>query len=205
MIEGSVRAAAAVSRRTERKDTMMKKAIVLAGALCAASLGGLSVAAAEPQAQPQQAPLPTLDKQDMGFVTDVAQGNLTEIRLGEIVARNATNDEVRKYAQRMVDDHTKLNTQLATLMQQRKGVALPTALDKKHQDEVDKLAKETGDKLDRDYMSRMVDEHEKDVKAFEKIAKDAKDPELKQFASGALPTLQDHLTRAKEIESRVKK
>ena len=186
----------------------MKKAIVLAGALCATALGGLSVSSAQTQTQtqpqPHQAPQPALSKHHTDFVNDVAESNLTEVRLGQLVARNATNEDVRKFAQRMVDDHTKLNAQLASLAQQ-KGIALPSTLDKKHQEEVDKLAKETGDKLDRAYMSRMVDEHEKDVREFEKMAKDGKNPELRQFAASALPTLQDHLTQAKEIDARLKK
>jgi len=181
----------------------MKKAMILAGVLGAIALAGLASAQTTPA--PQGSPATTLNKQDTDFFEDAAQGGLLEVKLGQLAVKNATSDEVRKFGQRMIDDHTKLNTQLMQLGQQRKGLTLPRALDKKHQDEVDKLAHYTGAKLDRENRSRMVDDHEKDVTAFEKKSKDGKDPELKQLAANALPTLQEHLTQAREIEARVKK
>lgn len=184
----------------------MKNATMLAGVLAVIGLAGLSVAAQPATDQaPAQAPNTTLAKQDSDFFEDAAQGGLLEVRLGQLAVKNATNEEVRKFAQRMIDDHTKVNTQLAQIGHQKKGITVPSALDKKHQKEVDKLAQQTGAKFDRDYMSRMIDDHENDVKAFDKQAKDGKDPDLKQLAAGALPTLQDHLTQAKEIEARLKK
>jgi putative membrane protein len=187
----------------------MKNATMLAGVLAVIGLAGLSVAAAPsaPGQAPQQAQraTPTLSKQDTKFFEDAAQGDMLEVKLGELAVKNAASEDVRKFGQRMVDDHSKLNAQLAQIAQDKKGVVMPQQLDKKHQNEIEKLSKNTGAKFDHEYMSRMVDEHEKDIKAFEKQAKDGKDPDLKQFASTALPTLQSHLAQAKEIEARVKK
>jgi putative membrane protein len=183
----------------------MKKAIMLAGALALTGLAGMS--AAQAPAAPQQSPTlaPALSKADTDFFEDAAQGGLLEVRLGQLAVKNATSEDVRRFGQRMIDDHNKLNAQLASLGHQRKGVTVPKALDKKHQETIDKLAKETGARFDRAYMSLMVDDHESDVKAFDKAAKDSKDPDLKALAASVLPTLQDHLTQAKEIEARVKK
>ncbi len=50
----------------------------------------------------------------------------------------------------------------------------------------------------------MVADHETDVKAFEKEAKDGKDPALKQFAAGALPMLHEHLGQARQIHEHLK-
>ena len=44
----------------------------------------------------------------------------------------------------------------------------------------------------------------KDVKDFEDAAKDLKDPDLKAFAAKTLPTLQEHLRMAQEMEAAVK-
>jgi putative membrane protein len=185
----------------------MKNATMLAGVLTVIGLAGLSVAATQggPQQTQAQAPNATLSKDDADFYEDATQGGLLEVKLGQLAVKNATNEDVRKFAQRMIDDHTKLNTQLAQIGHQKKGITVPSALDKKHQKEVDKLAQHTGAKFDREYMSRMVDDHENDVKAFDKEARDGKDPDLKQLAASTLPTLQDHLTQAKEIEARLKK
>jgi putative membrane protein len=45
----------------------------------------------------------------------------------------------------------------------------------------------------------MVKDHEADVAAFQKEANGGKVDSLKGFASDTLPTLQDHLKKAKEM------
>src|SRR5262249_39817656 len=104
----------------------------------------------------------------------------------------------------MVDDHTKVNQQLAQIAQ-KEGLSMPQDLDKKHQAELDKMSQHSGAKLDQEYMSRMVSEHKDDVKAFEKQSKDGKAPSMKQFAATTLPTLNEHLALAKQINDRIKK
>ncbi|HSD45787.1 MAG TPA: DUF4142 domain-containing protein [Pyrinomonadaceae bacterium] len=46
---------------------------------------------------------------------------------------------VKQFGQRMVDDHSKVNTELMTLATS-KGMTLPAALDQKHQAEMTKLS-----------------------------------------------------------------
>ena len=66
--------------------------------------------------------------------------------------------------------------------------------------EVEKLGKLQGDAFDREYVKTVgVKDHEKDIKAFEKASKDAKDPELKAWASKTLPTLKEHLAMARKL------
>jgi putative membrane protein len=50
----------------------------------------------------------------------------------------------------------------------------------------------------------MVKDHEKAASDFEKTSKNAKDPDLKNWASKTLPTIQDHLKMAKDIASKTK-
>jgi putative membrane protein len=173
----------------------------LAAAVMPASLGRSEAAPQGAQKAPEQGA--ALDSADRKFLNDAAMGGMTEVKLGQMATKQAANEEVKKFGQRMVDDHSKLNSDLTKLAGQ-KGVTLPQVLDKKHQDKVDKLAKLGGVDFDKEYMKEMVDDHESDVKDFEKAAKDAKDAGVKSFAAGAISTLQDHLRTAKDIESRVK-
>jgi putative membrane protein len=62
-----------------------------------------------------------------------------------------------------------------------------------------RLAKESGTDFDRDFIDRMVDDHEKDVKMFEKKANDADDPDVRAFAAKQLPTLRQHLSQAQNL------
>jgi putative membrane protein len=188
----------------------MKKAIVLTSVLSVAGLAGLSAASTPAGSAPQQlqqhpAATGALNKQDTDFFEDAAQGGMLEVKLGELAVKQGASDDVRKFGQRMVDDHGKLNTRLTDLGHQKPGLTVPAELDKKHKAVVDKMAQLSGAKFDREYMDSMVDDHQKDVKAFEKQAKEGKDPDLKQLAATSLPMLLEHLQLAKDVDARVKK
>lgn len=136
---------------------------------------------------------------DRKFMEKAAQGGMAEVKLGQLAAEKAGADQVKKFGQRMVDDHSKANDQLKQIASS-KGVQLPTELDKSTQREYDKLSKLSGPDFDREYMDHMVSDHKKDVGDFKKESSKAKDADLKQFASSTLPTLEEHLNLAKSAE-----
>ena len=64
------------------------------------------------------------------------------------------------------------------------------------------LSRADGAEFDKRYVEMMVDQHEADVKLFEKAAQDAEDSEVRAFASRHLPSLQQHLQRATNLSQR---
>jgi putative membrane protein len=103
----------------------------------------------------------------------------------------------------MVDDHGKAQEELKGLADS-KQVTLPTDLDPKHRQLRDRLAKLKGADFDRAYANEMVSEHKKDVAEFKREAKSAKDPDVKNWAGKTLPTLEDHLKQAQDMQAAVK-
>lgn len=144
-----------------------------------------------------------LSKSDREFVEKAGQGGLLEVRLGQLAQQRAASPEVKRFAQRMIDDHSAVNKRLAQLAQQ-KGVLVPQELDQERREKVDKLSKKTGSEFDRAYMSAMVDDHEDDIEKFEKASKELKDADLKGFAAATLPQLREHLAQARQIHGKVK-
>lgn len=65
------------------------------------------------------------------------------------------------------------------------------------------LSKKSGAEFDKEFVSMMVDEHKKDLKLFQEQAKDAKDSEIRSFASQNAPVLQGHLDRAQTLSQSV--
>jgi putative membrane protein len=139
---------------------------------------------------------------DHKFAMEAAMGGMMEVELGRVAASKGASDEVRQFGQRMVDDHTKANAELMQLASS-KGWTLPTAVDPKHQAEMQKLSAMSGEAFDRAYVKMMVKDHKKDVGEFQKQAARGADPDLKAFASGALPTLQEHLQMIQRISDKV--
>jgi putative membrane protein len=143
-----------------------------------------------------------ISSQDKSFVKDAAMGGMFEVKMGQVAANQGASDAVKSFGQRMVDDHGKLNTELMDLAKQ-KGLAVPAEMDKKFQKKVDSMSKKSGADFDRAYIKDMVKDHQDDIKAFEKEAKKGKDPDIKAFAAKTLPTLQEHLKLAQQIESQM--
>jgi putative membrane protein len=79
------------------------------------------------------------------------------------------------------------------------GIALPTALDRKHRQAADRLAKLHGPAFDRAYSQQMVKDHEETVRLFRTEAQQGNDPELKRLAATTLPTLEEHLNMARNL------
>jgi putative membrane protein len=146
----------------------------------------------------EQAGMGNMTSHDHDFIMDAAMGGLEEVELGHVAAQLGTSDAVKQFGQRMVDDHSKANSELMTLASS-KGITLPTALDEKHQKEVTKLQAMKGAEFDRAYSKMMLSDHMKDVSEFEKQSTKGTDPDLKAFASKTLPTLQEHLQMAKSL------
>jgi putative membrane protein len=140
---------------------------------------------------------------DRKFVEEAAKGGMAEVELSQLAAQKAQSPEVKQFAQKMVDDHTKANDQLKQIAS-GKGVTLPTDLDSSAKREHDKLSKLSGADFDDEYMKHMVSDHKKVVKEFSDEAKSGKDADIKQFASSTLPTLQQHLQLAQQTDAAVR-
>ena len=135
---------------------------------------------------------------DRKFIKEAAEGGLAEVELGELALQKASSDEVKKFGQRMVDDHSKASDELKQVAGS-KGVDLPTGLSAKDKATKERLSHMSGADFDKAYMQDMVKDHRKDVAEFQKESSSGSDPEVKQFASKTLPKLQEHLQTAESI------
>lgn len=143
------------------------------------------------------------EMQNADFWTEAAESSLAEVALSNIALQKAQSDAVKQFAQKMVDDHTKANQELATAAQ-AKGVTVPTTLSAKRQRDVDDLNTEDAGSFDREYMKMMVKDHEKAVKLFQRQADRGTDADAKALAAKLLPTLQEHLTAARSLYDTVR-
>lgn len=140
---------------------------------------------------------------DRKFIEEATEGGLAEVELGKLAQQKSQSTMVKEFGSRMVQDHSKANDELKEIAES-KGVQLPGAPDKEHQKDVEKLSKLSGAEFDREYAAHMLSDHKKDVSEFKKAADKSKDGDLKAFAGKTLPTLQEHLTMAQNLNDNVK-
>ena len=134
---------------------------------------------------------------DEKFVMEAGKGGMAEVELGRMAVDKASNDDVKKFGQRMVDDHSKAGDELKALAQS-KHITVPSEIDPKDRALRERLMKLSGPAFDQAYMQAMVNDHVKDVGDFSTEARAGKDPDVKAWAGKTLPTLEEHLRLARE-------
>ncbi len=134
---------------------------------------------------------------DQRFVMNALKGGMAEVELGKLAADKGTSDEVKRFGQRMVDDHSKAGDELKALAAS-KNITPPTDIDAHDKALEAKLKGLSGVAFDQAYMEAMVNDHVKDVSDFRTESKSGKDPDVKAWAGKTLPTLEDHLKSARD-------
>jgi len=187
--------------------------------------GAVTLAYADDTNMPPRTMIPLTPQQ---FVTDAAMGGMKEVRLSQLAFANSQNAEVRKFASRMVKDHSAANLKLAAIAQ-AKGLDFPptntfaaddpnwnnpmltgseqvkgaylltTNLPLAAYEDFRHLRSLSGKDFDRAYAGDMVMDHINTIIAFEAAKQGLSDPELRQFAAKTLPTLREHSQMAQKL------
>jgi putative membrane protein len=177
---------------------------VLAGLFLAASCGNKEKDSKEvAEEMNEQTFEGTSMDDDTEFAVKAADGGMLEVKLAELAQIKSSSKAVKDMAQTIVADHEKANSELKTLAD-KKNIVLPAGLSDEKQKDFDKLAEKTGTDFDKAYSEYMVKDHKEDIDAFKEAATDSKDPDLKEWAAGKVPTLEHHLEMAKMVEKSVK-
>jgi putative membrane protein len=134
-----------------------------------------------------------LSNEDKNFIMEAGKGGMMEVDMGKTAQQKGQSAEVKRIGSMMVADHTKANNELMGLAQ-KKGVKLGGA---------EKAHKMNDAQFDQEYLSMMVQDHQKDIAAFQKEANSGSDPDVKSWASKTLPTLQKHLKEVQKAQSKV--
>jgi putative membrane protein len=167
-------------------------------------------------------PVTSTPSDSRSFINDLTVAGMTEVQLGKMAAEQAASPDVKAFGQMMVHDHSKAGDELKQVAAQL-NVQPPTQPDKKHQDLADRLSKLSGAEFDREYMNAMVQGHEEVLGKVRSRAGSSVTPTtgsgavgttgsvpggeqaLTQWATKALPTVQRHLARARELQQKVAK
>lgn len=171
-----------------------------------------------------------IDSGERDFVEEIAIASAAEIELGKMAAQKASNPEVKKYGQMMVDDHTKAGEELKQIAQQY-NIMVPAALDEEHRELRDELAQLSGREFDERYMEAMVDSHQNVVDKLQarvderergatgtsgvtrdnasgtsvqpEDADNHAEASLNMWAANTLPAVKAHLDHAKQLDEKI--
>jgi len=144
-----------------------------------------------------------LSSGDRDFIEGAAHAGNAEIEASKLALEKAASPDVKSFAQKMIDDHTKVAGELKSLAE-GKGVTLPDGPSLVQTAKIKALGLLSGENFDKMYASQIaVSAHEDAVELFKKNAAEAKDPDLKAFAEKTLPSLEEHLHMGQELQQKV--
>jgi putative membrane protein len=136
--------------------------------------------------------------QDKKFAKAAMAGGMAEIQMAQVALQKSSSDDVKQFAQKMIDDHGKLNDQMKPIAAQV-GVEPPAGPDKKDMAELTKLQGLSGDAFDKEYIKNAVKDHSKDDKDFQMEASMGQNPQEKNAAQQGDQVVKMHLQMAQNL------
>lgn len=140
---------------------------------------------------------------DQQFLRKAAADDLAEVEMAKLALHKASSQQVKGFAQTMVNDHGKAKVQLEK-MASSKDVDMPKDMRAQSQAAKDRLAKFSGEQFDNAYMAEMLKDHKEDLATFRRALNSVQDTEIREFADKSLPLLESHLKQAENIAPELK-
>ena len=135
------------------------------------------------------------------FVDQASAKGLAEIETAKLALDKSQSEDVRTFAQKMIDDHTQANQKLAELAGQHDDLEISDNATLMDMAKATILKFREGDNFDKAYANNQVVAHEQTIELFREYIQNGENAELKQFAEQTLPKLEQHLKHAQELAS----
>lgn len=172
----------------------------------ALGLGAASIGAAYAQASDapaSAAPMSgaQISPADQQFVEEASKSDATEIAASRIALKNSSDSRIKKFAQQMITDHTRLSHGMAAIAKKQGITPTPTA----DSALVGKLQTLKGQAFDQAYIEQVgLEAHQTAVDLFTQESQSGTNPQLKAAAGHALPTIKHHLAMAQQLAGGMK-
>ena len=144
---------------------------------------------------------------DANIVAMVDEANMADSASGSVAASKGTNSEVKAFGRDMMRDHHALRQMGQDLAKKLNVTPQPPAndsseaRDKAWVDSLKSMAK--GANWDKAYIDHEVGAHQQVLSTLQTAQSAAQNAELKSLITKAIPTIQAHLKKAQDIQSKL--
>jgi len=129
---------------------------------------------------------------DKMFVRKAQEGGFAQVQFGQLAVQKATSADVKKLGQRMVDDHTTLDSNMKPVADEL-GVRPATKMGKSDQEEYAKLNTLSGPDFDKEYLAYTLKGHRQTMRDFRTEENQTNDPDLKDVVANLEVVIVGHL------------
>jgi len=153
------------------------------------------------------APAPAPAMNDANIVAFIEEANTADSANGKVASTKGTNAAVKEYGRTMMRDHGALNKSVGQLAKKdsitpapAQGDSLPQ-MAKKMTDSLNAQAK--GAAWDKAYIAGEVSTHQMVLSKLQEAQNAAQKQDLKDAIGKAIPTIQAHLQKAQDIQTKL--
>lgn len=138
---------------------------------------------------------------DQAMMKKLAQSNMAEVASAEFARTRSTDMHILKFADLMIEDHTKAQKDLADIAGNT-DMELPKQTDAAHGDVLMKMQPmvENAD-FDRAYKDQTVEDHMAAQNLLKQISANAKNADFKALAKKLTPAIDQHLKMSKALKA----
>lgn len=143
-----------------------------------------------------------LNQTDRTFLQSAAQGNLAEIKTGQLAANQGSSDSVKMFGQMLVTEHQAAQNSLDSIATGQ-NVELPDSADANGMAMYNALQGLSGASFDSAFIRMQVMAHDSAISMYQTYANDGTFSSLKSYASRMLPKLQEHAMYIDSLNARL--
>lgn len=133
------------------------------------------------------------------FTEQAVASNLYEIVSSQLVLLKSQNADIKAFAQKMIDDHTKVGADMKAAAASQ-GVTLPAAPSAAQQAEINRLNGLSGEAFDSAYVADQLKAHADKIALFQGYSTTGPLGAIKDFATKTLPVLQTHSDMVEKLK-----
>jgi putative membrane protein len=134
------------------------------------------------------------------FVSNASQSDMYEIKAGQMAQQKGQSKAVKDFGKMMVTEHTAMTNELKPLIAAA-GKQPAADLDQRRKGLLDNLTAATGGDFDKVYLAQQEAAHNEALTLMRGYSESGPDAGLKAAAAKAVPKVQAHLDKVKQLQS----
>jgi putative membrane protein len=138
-----------------------------------------------------------------GFVDAAAMGDMYEIKAAQMAETRSKSKDIKAFAKMMIADHGKTTAGLKGFIAANPAYKAPTDLDQRRTGLLDNLKSAQDKDFDHTYIDQQVAAHQEMLTLMKGFGEHGDNADLKTMATTTAPKVQEHLDKAKALQSGV--
>jgi putative membrane protein len=138
-----------------------------------------------------------LTETEKEFIQYASEMHVGEIEMGQQAKQKSTNEDVKKYAEAVIETHTDA---LEELSDRTEGIDLSKTASQDAQGHVEFLSPLSGTQFDKEFVDLMIADHQSAFDSFKALQAGAQSANLKRYMTAAQSDLEARLNEARELQ-----